>query len=198
MAAQVRSALFWFYFIMNLTTLTRTGFVVCNKMLTNESLKPFNFNKAHLKKCHSTLKDEKKAHCNDKKQLKGIQFSAQKGNRTPTSYWCWRFVCCCSCKTYLKSLFLVQNFKIVFNSVGPIISTLSNIGSLEKGCFRLNVFVQLFFSIERFRLALEKNNEGFLTSVFRKPTFNGQYFRWDSFGPTKRKINLIKTLVHRA
>ena len=26
-----------------------------------------------------------------------------------------------------------------------------------------------------------------LTSGFRKPTFTGQYFRWDSFGPTKRK-----------
>ena len=44
----------------------------------------------------------------------------------------------------------------------------------------------------------EKSNEGLLTSVFRKPTFTGQYFRWDSFGPTKRKTNLIKILVHRA
>ena len=45
---------------------------------------------------------------------------------------------------------------------------------------------------------VEKSNEGFLTSVFRKPTFTGQYFRWDSFGPRKRKTNLIETLVHRA
>ena len=45
---------------------------------------------------------------------------------------------------------------------------------------------------------VKKSNEGFLTSVFRKPTFTGQYFRWDSFGPTKRKTNLIETLVHRA
>ena len=45
---------------------------------------------------------------------------------------------------------------------------------------------------------VEKSNEGFLTSVFRKPTFTEQYFRWDSFGPTKRKTNLIETLVHRA
>ena len=43
---------------------------------------------------------------------------------------------------------------------------------------------------------VEKSNEGFLTSVFRKPTFTGQYFCWDSFGPTKHKINLIETLVH--
>ena len=45
---------------------------------------------------------------------------------------------------------------------------------------------------------MEKSNEGFLTSVFRKPTFTGQYFRRDSFRPTKRKNNLIETLVHRA
>ena len=45
---------------------------------------------------------------------------------------------------------------------------------------------------------VEKSNEGFSTSVFRKPTFTGQYFRCDSFGPTKRKTNLIETLVHRA
>ena len=44
---------------------------------------------------------------------------------------------------------------------------------------------------------VEKSNEGFLTSVFRKPTFTGQYFRWDSFGPTKRKTNLIETHVHQ-
>lgn len=39
---------------------------------------------------------------------------------------------------------------------------------------------------------------GFLTSVYRKPTFAGLYTRWDSFCPTKRKINIIKTLLHRA
>ena len=31
-----------------------------------------------------------------------------------------------------------------------------------------------------------------------KPTFTGQYLRWNSFSPQKRKINLIGTLVHRA
>ena len=36
------------------------------------------------------------------------------------------------------------------------------------------------------------------SSIYRKPTFTGQYLRWDSFGPTKRKTNLIGTLVHRA
>ena len=31
-----------------------------------------------------------------------------------------------------------------------------------------------------------------------KPTFTGQYLRWKSFSPLKRKISLISTLVHRA
>ena len=38
----------------------------------------------------------------------------------------------------------------------------------------------------------------FLTSVYRKSTFIGLYIRWDSFCPKKRKLNLTKTLVHRA
>ena len=37
-----------------------------------------------------------------------------------------------------------------------------------------------------------------LTSVYRNPTFMGQYTHWDLFGPKKRKINLIGSLVHRA
>ena len=42
-----------------------------------------------------------------------------------------------------KNLLVVQNFKIAFNSVVAIISTGQEMGSLEKRCFRLNVFVWL-------------------------------------------------------
>ena len=45
---------------------------------------------------------------------------------------------------------------------------------------------------------MEKSNTKFLTSVYRKPSFSGQYNRWDSFGPESRKNNLVGTLVHRA
>ena len=45
---------------------------------------------------------------------------------------------------------------------------------------------------------VEKSNTKFLTSVYWKPSFSGQYNRWDSFGPKSRKNNLIGTLVHRA
>ena len=45
---------------------------------------------------------------------------------------------------------------------------------------------------------VERTVTGFETSVYRKPTFTGQYLRWESFSPTKQKTNLILTLVHRA
>ena len=44
---------------------------------------------------------------------------------------------------------------------------------------------------------VERTDIGFETSVYRKPTFTGQYLRWESFSPLKRKISLISTLVHR-
>ena len=45
---------------------------------------------------------------------------------------------------------------------------------------------------------IEHENGQFLTSVYRKLKFTGQYIRWDSFGPSKRITKLIGTLVHRA
>ena len=43
-----------------------------------------------------------------------------------------------------------------------------------------------------------KDDSCFLTGVYRKPTFTGLYICWDSFCPKKYKLNLIKSLVHRA
>ena len=45
---------------------------------------------------------------------------------------------------------------------------------------------------------VEKEGPGFLTSIYRKPKFTGQYIWWNSFSPKTRKISLIKTLDHRA
>ena len=45
---------------------------------------------------------------------------------------------------------------------------------------------------------VKRTELGFETSVYRKPIFSGQYFRWESFSPRKRKTNLIATLVHKA
>ena len=46
---------------------------------------------------------------------------------------------------------------------------------------------------------MEKKQNKFVTSVYRKPTFTGQYTRWESFGPKKkRNTNLIGILVYQA
>ena len=45
---------------------------------------------------------------------------------------------------------------------------------------------------------VEKESAGFLTSIYRKPTFTGQRIRWNSFSTKTRKIYCIKTLVHSA
>ena len=43
---------------------------------------------------------------------------------------------------------------------------------------------------------IESTDIGFETSVYRKPTFTGQYLRWESFSPLKRKISVISALVY--
>ena len=45
---------------------------------------------------------------------------------------------------------------------------------------------------------VEKKDDYFTTSIFRKKTFTGLYQRWDAFSPEQVKINLIHMLVHRA
>ena len=61
--------------------------------------------------------------------------------------------------------------------------------TFEKKCNRTLRFLDVL---------VEKNDHEFVTSICRKPTFTGQYIRWNSFYPMKRKTNLISTLVHRA
>ena len=43
-----------------------------------------------------------------------------------------------------------------------------------------------------------KDKTKFLTKIYRKTTFTGQYLNYQSFCSKKRKVNLIKTLYHRA
>ena len=60
--------------------------------------------------------------------------------------------------------------------------------TLEKECDNCLPFLDVL---------VEKHDTEFITSVYRKPTFTGQYLRWNSFNPRKQKISLINTLVHR-
>ena len=45
---------------------------------------------------------------------------------------------------------------------------------------------------------VERSNDGFVTSVYRKPTCSGQGTSYFSFCSFLFKVNAIKTLIHRA
>jgi len=47
-------------------------------------------------------------------------------------------------------------------------------------------------------ILITKSKERFLTSFYRKPSFTGQYLHFQSSCTKKIKINLIRTLYHRA
>ena len=53
------------------------------------------------------------------------------------------------------------------------------------------------YSLTFLDVLVEKEGNGFLTSIYRKSTFTGQYICWNSFSPKMRKVSLIKPLVHR-
>ena len=58
----------------------------------------------------------------------------------------------------------------------------------EDGCLPfLDVLVQK-----------NKSVGGFCTTVYRKPSFTGEYTKWSSFCDVGRKISLVKSLTHRA
>ena len=61
-----------------------------------------------------------------------------------------------------------------------------------------NLSLSLSLSLPFLDVLVERHDSEFLTSMYRKPTFTGQYLRWNSFSLQKQKINLIGTLVHRA
>ena len=53
-------------------------------------------------------------------------------------------------------------------------------------------------SLKFLDVLVETEGTGFLTSAYRKSTFEGQYIPWNSFSPNTRKTSFITTLVHRA
>ena len=46
-------------------------------------------------------------------------------------------------------------------------------------------------------IKIERENDSFVTSVYRKPTFSGVYCHFESFIPISFKIGLISTLIYR-
>jgi len=85
----------------------------------------------------------------------------------------------------------------VFNNEDDCNTFLLHLNSLHPSlCFTHEK--EFNHSLPFLDVLVEKLGSEFSTSVYRKPTFTGQYLRCNSFSPHKRKINLIGTLVHRA
>ena len=106
-----------------------------------------------------------------------------------------------------KLFFCVQKPTIYFRYVDDTFAIFKQEGDVDDFLVTLNcLHPALKFSFEKEQdgklpfldILVERTELGFETSVYRKPTFSGQYIRWKSFSPRKRKTNLIATLVHRA
>ena len=96
---------------------------------------------------------------------------------------------------------------VYFRYVDDTFVIFQNEKESEEFLIRLNgLHSSLQFTFEK-----EKNNSipfldvhvehtkgSYETKVYRKPTFTGQYLRWESFTLIKRKASLVSTLVHRA
>ena len=95
------------------------------------------------------------------------------------------------CYRYVDDTFSVFNDEDECNEFFSHLNSLHSSPrfTFEKECNRTLPFLDVL---------VEKNDHEFVTSIYRKPTFTGQYIRWNSFCPMKRKTNLISTLVHRA
>ena len=100
----------------------------------------------------------------------------------------------------------VQKPTIYFRYVDDTFAIFEQEGDVDDFLVMLNrLYSALNFTFEKehdgklpfLDILVEKTELGFETSVYRKPTFSGQYIRWESFSPRKRKKNLIVPLVHR-
>ena len=85
----------------------------------------------------------------------------------------------------------------VFNNEKDCNTFLTHLNSLHLS-LRFTYEKKSNHSLPFLDVLVERHDSEFLTSVYRKPTFAGQYLRWNFFSPQKRKMNLIGTLVHRA
>ena len=85
----------------------------------------------------------------------------------------------------------------IFNNEDNCNAFLSHLNSLHPS-LRFTHEKESNHSLPFLDVLVERHDSKFSTSVYRKPTFTGQYLRWNSFSPHKRKINFIGTLVHKA
>ena len=84
-----------------------------------------------------------------------------------------------------------------FNDEDECNEFLSHLNSLHP-LFRFTFENKCDRTLPFLDVLVEKNDCQFVTSIYRKSDFTGQYIRWNSFCSMKWKINLISTLVYRA
>ena len=106
-----------------------------------------------------------------------------------------------------KLFFQTQKTPTYFRYVDDTFAIFDHEAKADEFLTKLNcLHPSLRFTFEKekekrlsfFDVYVEKTDVGLETSVYRKPTFTGQYLRWESFSPLKHKISLITALVHRA
>ena len=97
----------------------------------------------------------------------------------------------------LAYLRYVDDTFAVFNNGDDCNTFLSQLNSLHPS-LRFTHEKEFNHSLPFLGVLVERLGLEFSTSVYRKSTFTGQYLRWNSFSPPKRKSNLIGTLIHRA
>ena len=107
---------------------------------------------------------------------------------------------------YEEKLFsLIKKSISYFRYVDDIFAIFDHEAEADEFLTKLNcLHPSLKFTFEKDKclhvldVYVERTDNGFETSVYRKPTYTGQYLRWEFFSPLKRKINLISTLVYQA
>ena len=114
------------------------------------------------------------------------------------------FVGCCEEKLLFSE---ISKPAVSFRYVDDTFVIFQNEKGSEEFLIRLSgLHFSLQFTFEKEKndslpfldIHVEHTKGSYETKVYRKPTFTGQYLRWESFTPMKRKASLVSTLVHRA
>ena len=132
------------------------------------------------------------------RQIDGVAMGSLLGTVLPNIFVCYQEA---------KHFNIAKRPLVYFRYVDNTFAVLNNEEDCNTFFIHLNSFHSLLLStyekesnhsLPFLDVLVERHDSEFLTSVYRKRTFTGQYLRWNSFSPQKRKINLIGILVHRA
>ena len=89
----------------------------------------------------------------------------------------------------------VDDIFFLFHKETEFQKLLTCLNSLHPS-LKFNNEIETNNSLPFLNVLITKSNDKFIASVYRKPTFTGQYIHWNSFGSKQRKTNLIDTLTH--